>query len=785
MVTTNLFTHPVFKDGGFTSNDRDVRRYALRKVMRNIDLAAELGASTYVFWGGREGSETDAAKDVRAALDRYREGLDLLAQYVDRPRLRPAVRDRAQAERAARRHPAADRRARAGVHLHARARTRWSGVNPEVGHEQMASLNFVHGIAQALWQGKLFHIDLNGQHGPKFDQDLVFGHGDLLSARSSSSTCWRTAAPAAAPAYDGPRHFDYKPMRTEDIDGVWASAAANMRTYLLLQGAGRRVPGRPRGAGGAGRVAGGRAGACRPSADGETYDDLLADRSAYEDVRRRRDGRGAGTASSGSTSSPSSTSSAPAEDGGCRTARRRGRLVHPGLQGRRPRRGHRRAGARGPRAAPGRHRGRPGRVVDRPAGRGAARPAGWTTSPPSRSAASSTAWSASTTPARWSGRRCCGTTPARRPRRTTWSPSSAAARAGPRRSGVVPVASITVTKLRWLAEHEPDLAARAAAVCLPHDWLTWRLGGAAGLDRAVHRPQRRERHRLLVGGGRRRTGRTCSSAGSAAPCRCPRCSGPHDAAGVARPARCSGRGPATTPPPRSASAPAPATWSCRSAPPAWSARWPTCRRATRPASWPASPTRPAATCRWSARSTPSRVLDATARLLGIDHDGPVPAGAVGARGRRRAGAGALPRGRAHAEPAGRHRRAARADPDLDDSRAPGPGGGRGPAVRAGRRAGRPRRAGRGRPPGAAGRRRRPVGGRTPVRAGRARAAPSLVPAPGEYVADGAARQAAWVLSGADRPPDWATATTERYEADPLPGVRARYAEARDLTVNRV
>ena len=109
------------------------------------------------------------------------------------------------------------------------------GVNPEVGHEQMAGLNFMHGIAQALWQGKLFHIDLNGQHGPKFDQDLVFGHGDLLSAFFLGRPAGERRPGTAAPAYDGPRHFDYKPLRTEDIDGVWASAAANMRTYLLLK----------------------------------------------------------------------------------------------------------------------------------------------------------------------------------------------------------------------------------------------------------------------------------------------------------------------------------------------------------------------------------------------------------------------------------------------------------------------------------------------------------------------------------------------------------------------
>ena len=121
MITTNLFTHPVFKDGGFTSNDRGVRRYALRKVMRNLDLAAELGASTYVFWGGREGAEYDGAKDIQAALDRYREGIDLLAVVREEQGLRHPVRDRAEAQRAARRHPAADGRARAGLHRAARA----------------------------------------------------------------------------------------------------------------------------------------------------------------------------------------------------------------------------------------------------------------------------------------------------------------------------------------------------------------------------------------------------------------------------------------------------------------------------------------------------------------------------------------------------------------------------------------------------------------------------------------------------------------------------------------
>jgi xylose isomerase len=233
MATTNLFTHPVFKDGAFTSNDRSVRRYALRKTMRNLDLAAELGASTYVFWGGREGSEVDAGKDVQAALDRYREGLDTLAQYcVDRGYdLRFALEPKPNEPRGDILLPTIGH---ALAFISTLEHADRVGLNPEVGHEQMANLNFVHGIAQALWQGKLFHIDLNGQHGPKFDQDLVFGHGDLLSAFFLVDLL-ENGSPGGGARYDGPRHFDYKPLRTEDMSGVWASAAANMRTYLLLK----------------------------------------------------------------------------------------------------------------------------------------------------------------------------------------------------------------------------------------------------------------------------------------------------------------------------------------------------------------------------------------------------------------------------------------------------------------------------------------------------------------------------------------------------------------------
>ncbi|MFI9402053.1 xylose isomerase [Nocardia sp. NPDC052316] len=233
MVTTNLFTHPVFKDGGFTSNDRQVRRFAMRKVLRNVELAAELGARTYVLRGGREGAEYDSAKDVRAALDRYRESLDVITGFVrDRGYdLRFAIEPKPNEPRGDILLPTVGH---ALAFITTLAHLELVGVNPEVGHEQMAGLNFAHGVAQALWHDKLFHIDLNGQRGIKYDQDLVFGHGDLMNAFALVDLL-ENGGQDGAPAYDGPRHFDYKPSRTEDLAGVWDSAAANMRTYLLLR----------------------------------------------------------------------------------------------------------------------------------------------------------------------------------------------------------------------------------------------------------------------------------------------------------------------------------------------------------------------------------------------------------------------------------------------------------------------------------------------------------------------------------------------------------------------
>ncbi|MBO4162877.1 MULTISPECIES: xylose isomerase [Micromonospora] len=280
MVTTNLFTHPVFKDGGFTSNDRDVRRYALRKVLRNVDLAADLGAKTFVMWGGREGSEYDVAKDIRAALDRYREAVDVLCQYVvdQGYDLRFAIEPKPNEPRGDILLPTVGH---ALAFISELARPEMVGLNPEVGHEQMAGLNYAHGIAQALWQGKLFHLDLNGQRGIKYDQDLVFGHGDLMNAFALVDLL-ENGGPNGGPAYDGPRHFDYKPSRTEDIAGVWASAEANMATYLLLKERAAAFRADPEvvealAASKVGELASPTLG------DGEGYAGLLADRSAFEE----------------------------------------------------------------------------------------------------------------------------------------------------------------------------------------------------------------------------------------------------------------------------------------------------------------------------------------------------------------------------------------------------------------------------------------------------------------------------------------------------------------------
>jgi xylose isomerase len=226
-ATTNLFSHPMFRDGAFTANDRDVRRFALAKTMRNIDLAAELDASVYVCWGGRDGAESGAAKDVRAALDRLKEAFDVLTGYVldHGYRLRFAIEPKPNEPRGDILLPTAGH---ALAFITELEHPELVGLNPEVGHEEMAGLNYAHGIAQALWHGKLFHIDLNGQHGPRYDQDLRFGAGNARGA------FWVVDALEAG-GYAGPVHFDFKPPRTEDDEGVWDSAAACMRNYLILR----------------------------------------------------------------------------------------------------------------------------------------------------------------------------------------------------------------------------------------------------------------------------------------------------------------------------------------------------------------------------------------------------------------------------------------------------------------------------------------------------------------------------------------------------------------------
>jgi len=226
-ATTNLFGHPIFRDGGFTANNRDVRRFALAKVMRNLDLAAELGARVYVCWGGRDGAESGAAKDVRAALDRCKEAFDVLCQYVldQGYDLRFTIEPKPNEPRGDILLPTAGH---ALAFITELEYPEMVGLNPEVGHEEMAGLNYAHAITQALWHGKLFHIDLNGQHGPRYDQDLRFGAGNARGA------FWIVDALESG-GYDGPVHFDFKPPRTEDDDGVWASAAACMRNYLILR----------------------------------------------------------------------------------------------------------------------------------------------------------------------------------------------------------------------------------------------------------------------------------------------------------------------------------------------------------------------------------------------------------------------------------------------------------------------------------------------------------------------------------------------------------------------
>ena len=232
MATTNLFYDPVFKDGAFTSNDRRVRLYGLQKTMQSMDLGAELGAHIYVFWGGREGAECDAAKDARDALKWYRECLNLLCEYsLERGY------DYKFALEAKPNEPRGDiYLPTTGAMLGFIAtldHAEMVGVNPEVGHEQMAGLNFYHVVAQAIEAGKLFHIDLNDQKGTRFDQDLRFGS-------ESIKNLFFLVKLLEDSGYEGPRHFDAHAYRSESEEGVWEFASGCMRNYLILKAKARQ-----------------------------------------------------------------------------------------------------------------------------------------------------------------------------------------------------------------------------------------------------------------------------------------------------------------------------------------------------------------------------------------------------------------------------------------------------------------------------------------------------------------------------------------------------------------
>ncbi len=227
MATTNLFTNPAFKDGAFTANDPRVRAYALQKTLNAIDLGVELGAKIYVFWGGREGVETDVAKDPLAAIKRNREAMNFICEYVldQGYDLKLALEPKPN-------EPRGDMYNATIGHMLAFIETldhpEMVGVNPEVAHEHMAGLNFLHGVAQAWDAGKLFHIDLNDQAFGRYDQDFRFGAVNL-------KTAFFLVRFLEGVGYAGSRHFDAHAYRTEDYDGVKEFAKGCMRTYLILK----------------------------------------------------------------------------------------------------------------------------------------------------------------------------------------------------------------------------------------------------------------------------------------------------------------------------------------------------------------------------------------------------------------------------------------------------------------------------------------------------------------------------------------------------------------------
>jgi xylose isomerase len=227
MATTNLFSDPIFKDGAFTANDPKVRAYALQKTMKAIDLGVEFGAKTYVFWGGREGTETDSSKNPVEAIKRSREAMNFVCEYAIDQKY-----DLKFALEAKPNEPRGDIYNPTTGHMLAFITTldhpEMVGVNPEVAHEHMAGINFMHGVAQAWEAGKLFHIDLNDQYPGRYDQDLRFGSRDIKAA-------FYLVKFLEDVGYSGSRHFDAHAYRTEDFEGVKDFARGCMRTYLILK----------------------------------------------------------------------------------------------------------------------------------------------------------------------------------------------------------------------------------------------------------------------------------------------------------------------------------------------------------------------------------------------------------------------------------------------------------------------------------------------------------------------------------------------------------------------
>jgi xylose isomerase len=226
MTTTNLFSRPIFKEGAFTANDPEVRRFALKKTFESIDLGAEFGADVFVMWGGREGVEAEAAKDVRDALDRYKEAIDLCCDHIRSQGLhvRIALEPKPNEPRGDIFLPTVGH---ALAFIHELEWPDMVGVNPEFAHETMSGLSFSHAVAQAVWQGKLFHIDLNAQRIGKFDQDFRFGSEGIRDA-------FYVVKVLEDASYEGMKHFDAHPYRTEDSEGVWDFARGCMQTYLIL-----------------------------------------------------------------------------------------------------------------------------------------------------------------------------------------------------------------------------------------------------------------------------------------------------------------------------------------------------------------------------------------------------------------------------------------------------------------------------------------------------------------------------------------------------------------------